>query len=85
MPQAKYFKKILTNLYKHYLKLLEFLYLSRKFKFGEVKMRNKKAFTMLELVFILVILGILAAVAIPKISASRDDAKLVALKAILTR
>lgn len=35
---------------------------------------------MLELVFILVILGILAAVAIPKISASRDDAKLVALK-----
>lgn len=43
-------------------------------------MHNKKAFTMLELVFILVILGILAAVAIPKISASRDDAKLVALK-----
>ncbi|TLD82699.1 type II secretion system protein [Helicobacter sp. MIT 11-5569] len=43
-------------------------------------MRAKKAFTMLELVFILVILGILAAVAIPKISASRDDAKLVALK-----
>ncbi len=40
----------------------------------------KKAFTMLELVFILVILGILAAVAIPKISASRDDAKMVALK-----
>lgn len=43
-------------------------------------MQMKKAFTMLELVFILVILGILAAVAIPKISASRDDAKLVALK-----
>lgn len=43
-------------------------------------MQSKKAFTMLELVFILVILGILAAVAIPKISASRDDAKLVALK-----
>ena len=44
------------------------------------KSRSKKAFTMLELVFILVILGILAAVAIPKISATRDDAKLVALK-----
>ncbi|EES88838.1 type II secretion system protein [Helicobacter canadensis] len=42
--------------------------------------KSKKAFTMLELVFILVILGILAAIAIPKISASRDDAKLVALK-----
>lgn len=41
---------------------------------------RKKAFTMLELVFILVILGILAAVAIPKISASREDARLVALK-----
>lgn len=45
-----------------------------------MKPKNKKAFTMLELVFILVILGILAAIAIPKISASRDDAKLVALK-----
>lgn len=43
-------------------------------------MQTKKAFTMLELVFILVILGILAAVAIPKISASREDAKLVVLK-----
>ena len=40
----------------------------------------KKAFTMLELVFILVILGILAAIAIPKISASREDAKIVAYK-----
>lgn len=43
-------------------------------------MQTKKAFTMLELVFILVILGILAAIAIPTISASRDDARLVALK-----
>ena len=43
-------------------------------------MKNKQGFTMLELVFILVILGILAAIAIPKISASRDDAKLVAFK-----
>lgn len=43
-------------------------------------MQTRRAFTMLELVFILVILGILAAIAIPTISASRDDAKLVALK-----
>ena len=35
---------------------------------------NKKAFTMIELVFVIVVLGILAAVAIPKFSATRDDA-----------
>ena len=34
----------------------------------------KKAFTMIELIFVIVILGILAAVAIPKFSATRDDA-----------
>ena len=35
----------------------------------------KKAFTMIELVFVIVILGILAAVAVPKLAATRDDAK----------
>ena len=35
---------------------------------------NRKAFTMIELVFVIVVLGILAAVAIPKFSATRDDA-----------
>lgn len=35
---------------------------------------NKKAFTMLELVFVIVVLGILASIAIPKLAATRDDA-----------
>lgn len=36
---------------------------------------NKKAFTMIELVFVIVILGILAAVAVPKLTATRVDAQ----------
>ncbi len=35
----------------------------------------KKAFTMIELIFIIVIIGILASVALPRLSATRDDAK----------
>jgi general secretion pathway protein G len=34
----------------------------------------KKAFTMIELVFVIVVIGILAAIAVPKFAATRDDA-----------
>jgi len=36
---------------------------------------KRSGFTMIELIFVIVILGILASVAIPKIAATRDDAK----------
>jgi len=39
-----------------------------------MKRRNREAFTMIELVFVIVIIGILAAIAIPKLAATRDDA-----------
>ena len=36
----------------------------------------KNAFTMIELVFVIVVLGILAAIAVPKFSATRTDAQI---------
>lgn len=36
--------------------------------------RKRKAFTMLELTFVILVIGILAAMAIPRFSATRDDA-----------
>jgi general secretion pathway protein G len=46
---------------------------ARYFKQDEIR----PAFTMIELIFVIVVLGILAAVAIPRLAASRDDAVLV--------
>jgi general secretion pathway protein G len=37
---------------------------------------KRNAFTMLELVFVIVVIGILAAVAVPRLAATRDDAQI---------
>ena len=38
--------------------------------------KSKSAFTMIELIFIIVIIGILASVAVPRLAATRDDAEI---------
>ena len=40
----------------------------------KMQVSSKKAFTMVELVFVIVVIGILSAIAIPKLAATRDDA-----------
>ncbi len=43
----------------------------------------KKAFTMIELVFVIVVLGILATIALPRFNATRDDAIITKAKTIV--
>jgi prepilin-type N-terminal cleavage/methylation domain-containing protein len=43
----------------------------------------KKAFTMIELIFVIIMLGILTSIAIPKLNATRDDAENVKIEAAL--
>jgi general secretion pathway protein G len=41
---------------------------------------NRKAFTMVELIFVIVVIGILAAIAIPKLAVTRGDAEIAKAK-----
>jgi len=41
-----------------------------------MQVSSHKAFTMMELIFVIVVIGILSAIAIPKFAATRDDAQI---------
>ena len=43
-------------------------------------MKNLKAFTVIELIFVIVVLGILAGVAVPRLAATRDDATIAKMR-----
>ena len=63
----------------HTVAYTSILFLSK----GEIMVRNKKGFTLIELLIVVVIIGILAAIAIPKFANTKEKAYLASMKADL--
>ena len=45
--------------------------------------QSRRAFSMMELIFVIVIIGILSAVAVPKLAATRDDAEITKARTVV--
>ena len=60
-----------------------YVIIKQKIRIVYMLIQNRKAFTMLELVFVIVVIGILSAVAIPKFAVNRDDAVIAKSKALV--
>lgn len=48
-----------------------------------MKLHKSNGFTMIELIFVIVVLGILTAIAVPKFAATRDDAEIASARATI--
>jgi general secretion pathway protein G len=49
-----------------------------------MRIKNRQAFTMIELVFVIVIIGVLSSIAIPKFAANRADAEIAKAKSVVS-